>query len=413
MSVRKRYAGGIAARYLLLGSIVFLLLMGLVMIFSAASVSDYVNFGDSMYHLKRQVLFTGVGLLVMFIVQLVDYRRLRPYAWLFFWLCVAALVLVFVMGAEKGGATRWLDLGLFAIQPSEYAKLACVLVTALLLTQWRTREIGSADMWWRLIVACGLVAALILFQPDMGTMMLILLSVFVVLFLGGVNLRLLALLAVGGIGVAVGLVSAEPYRMRRYIAFVDPWSDPLGSGYQIIQAMFAFGSGGIDGVGVGMSRQKFFYLPAAHTDFIFAVIGEELGLIGAMSIVLAFGVFAYAGMRIALASKDLFGRLVAGGLTGMIVVQAIMNMAAVTSLMPVTGIPMPLVSYGGSSMTFTLACVGIILSVSSYSPGLARVSSGPSRSKELESACVDKRRWDSRSHLSSVSGGRTADRRRA
>ncbi len=286
-------------------------------------------------------------------------------------------------------------------------------MAALSLTQWRARIIGDRELWGRLFVACGVVAALVMLQPDMGTMMSIAFSVCVVLFLGGVSVRLLALMTTVVISAAVLLVFSASYREERFFAFVDPWSDPLGSGYQTIQAMLAFGSGGIDGVGVGMSRQKFFYLPAAHTDFIFAIVGEELGLIGALSIVVAFGVFAYAGTRIALASKDPFGRLVAGGLTGMIVVQAIMNMAAVTSLMPVTGIPMPLVSYGGSSMTFTLACVGIILSVSSHGARRTRVATGPMRSKERAGAGVDERRRDGRPHLSGVDGGRTADRRRA
>ncbi|MDZ4180025.1 MAG: putative lipid II flippase FtsW [Coriobacteriia bacterium] len=396
-----------------MGSTVFLVLMGALMVYSAASVSDYVNFEDSAYHFKRQILFAGVGLVAMYLAQAFDFRLLRRLAWPIYFACVAGLTLVLTMGVGKWGATRWIDLGFMTVQPSEYAKLACVLVAAVLLEQWRNGSITGQRLAAGLFASCGAVVGLVMGQPDLGTTLSIAASVFVVLLLGGVSGRLLLAVATAGGLVATGFVFSAAYRAERFFAFLNPWADPQGSGYQSIQAMLAFGSGGIAGLGVGMSRQKFFYLPAAHTDFVFAIIGEELGLIGALSVVLAFGLFTYAGIRIALGCKDRFGRLLVGGLTGMIAIQAIMNMAAVTSLMPVTGIPMPLVSYGGSSMTFTLACIGIILSVSSH--GMRQVGSkrSPVTDKEQASARADERRRNGRSHLSGIDGGRALHKRRA
>jgi cell division protein FtsW len=216
---------------------------------------------------------------------------------------------------------------------------------------------------------------------------------------------------VAGIAGVVVLIAVAPYRMRRITAFINPFADPQGAGYQSIQSLYAFGSGGLDGVGLGMSRQKFFYLPAAHNDFIFAIIGEELGLLGALSVVAAFAVMAYAGVRIALGARDTYGRVLAGGLTAMLVTQAIMNMGAVTGLMPVTGIPMPLVSSGGSSMVITMFSFGIILSVSTYGARAARREYHGS--KESAGARSVERRGNRRSHLSGIDGGRSSTRRRA
>jgi len=247
----------------------------------------------------------------------------------------------------------------------------------------------------------------------MGTTISIVLAVFLLLWLGGIRRQWLVVTGVGGLSLAALMVWVAGYRMERVTAFLNPWGDPLDSGYQIIQSLYAFGSGGLFGVGLGLSRQKFLYLPAAHTDFIFAVIGEELGLAGTLAIVTAFLLFAYAGIRIALECKDPFGRLLAGGLTAMIVAQALMNMAAVTGLMPITGIPLPLVSAGGSSLTFTLGCIGLILAVSRYG-GSSRVRLvRPSATRGSERASVDERWRDGGSRVSRTDGGRTPTRRGA
>jgi cell division protein FtsW len=384
------------------------------MVYSASTASDLVNFSDSSHHLKRQLMWVGAGMAALLFARLVDYRKLTDLSWPLYFASVAALVLVLTpLGVAKWGAQRWIDLGFTTIQPSEYAKLACVILTAYLLTRHHERKIDDREFWGRLFVSFAAVVGLVMLQPDMGTTISIAVAVFAVLFLGGIPWSL-----IGGMLVAAGLVgglaiAVAPYRIARFTAFLDPWADPEGGGFQTIQAFLAFGSGGLDGVGLGMSRQKFFYLPAAHTDFIFAIIGEELGLIGTLAIVAAFGVFAYAGIRIALGARDEFGRLLAGGLTAMIITQAMMNMAAVTGLMPVTGIPLPLVSFGGSSMTFTMACIGLILSVSSNGSRGVRAVGGSREGKVTRRASGDERGRNGRPHLSGINGGRSTSRRRA
>lgn len=412
--VARGYAGGPVARYLLLGTVLFLTLGGLVMIYSASYAADYVKFGDSAYHLKSQIMWIASGLTAMLVLARMDYHAVKRIAWLLVGVANVLLMLTLTHGIGKWGAQRWLVIGPMRLQPSEFAKLAVVLALAVLLADRRKRELPFTQQvgWFALVVMP--VVALIMLQPDMGTTMAILVASFVLLALGDVGGRYL----IGLVGVAAvaipAMIALEPYRMARFLSFLDPWKDPKGDGYQIIQALYAFGSGGVRGVGLGMSRQKFFYLPAAHTDFIFAIIGEELGLIGTLAVVAAFVVFAYAGLRIAIGAKDHLGKLLAGGLTALIVIQALMNMAAVTSVMPVTGITLPLVSYGGSSMIFTMGCIGLVLSVSRH--GLraerARVRGGDTQ-KGIPSADTAQRGRDGRPHLSSIDGGRAPVRKRA
>lgn len=411
MRGRTDYAGGALPRYLLLGSTLFLLLGGLVMVYSASSVADFVNLQDSAYHLKRQIVGALLGGVLLLVAMAVDYRKLKtagPALWLG---SVLLLVAVLVMGVGKWGATSWIDLGPFTFQPSEAAKIACVMVVALLVHQFRAGRIDSGAFWRWTAVVVGVVVVLVMAQPDLGTTISIVGAVFLALLIGGVSLRWLGAALIGGLLVIAGLIVAAPYRMRRITSFIDPFADPQGAGYQAIQSLYAFGSGGLTGMGLGMSRQKFFYLPTAHNDFIFAIIGEELGLIGTLSVVAAFGAMAYAGFRIALGARDTYGRVLAGGLTAMLVTQAIINMGAVTGLMPITGIPMPLVSSGGTSMVFTMLCIGIILSVSTH--GATALRGERSGSKENAGARPVERRGDRRSHLSGIDGGRSAARRRA
>lgn len=408
--------------YWLLGSTAALVLAGILMVYSASSVADYVAYGDSAYHLKKQALFAAIGLVALLVASFWDFRSRRGeldprrpdiIAWGVWAIAFIGLLAVEIIGVGKWGATRSIDLGVAYVQPSEYAKLGCLLVTAVLVVAWRRGKLETGPFLGWLAAAVAPTVVLIMLQPDMGTTVSLVVGVFLLLVLGGLPLRWLVPSAVGGISAAFALVWAAGYRMDRVTSFLDPWADPTDGGYQIIQSLYAFGSGGIDGIGLGLSRQKYFYLPAAHTDFIFAVIGEEMGLIGSLAIVIAFGVFAYSGFRIAWESRDLFGKLLAGGLTAMIVVQALMNMAAVTGLMPITGIPLPLVSAGGSSLTLTLACVGLILAVSRYG-GQARVRLvRPGKTRGSKSAGSVERRRDGRAHLSGVDGGRPTARRGA
>lgn len=409
--------------YLLLGATTFLVLGGLLMVYSASSVADYVKYGDSAYHLKKQAMFALLGVVALFAASHWDFRPARTgiaalltprnCAWGLWGVSLVGLLVVDFMGVSAGGATRSIDLGIGYVQPSEYAKLGALLVVATLLVEWRRkkRTAGSLALW--LAITILPVAALIMLQPDMGTTMTLIIGAFLVLLLGGVSGRLLGAAVAIGVPSVAALIALEGYRAERFLAFLNPWADPSGGGYQIIQSLYAFGSGGWFGVGLGLSRQKFFYLPAAHTDFIFAVIAEELGLVGTLSVVVAFALFAYAGMKIALESRDLFGKLLAGGLTAMIVTQAVINMAAVTGLMPITGIPLPLVSAGGSSLTLTLACVGLILAVARTNGGARVRLVEPHRSRESERANTAEWRRDSRPHLSRTHGGRASDRRGA
>lgn len=419
---RGRAHGLSPAGHWLLGSTLVLVLGGILMVYSASSVADYVQYGDSAYHLKKQAIFALVGAVALYIASRWDFRPRRSgahvlspqvVAWGVWVASFVGLIVVEFMGVGKWGATRSINLGIAYVQPSEYAKLGCLLVTAVLIVAWRRRRLTTKQLLGRLVATIGPTVALIILQPDMGTTVSLLLGVALVLWLGGVPGWWLG--ATVGVGVPIGalLIWVAGYRMERVTSFLNPWADPTDSGYQIIQSLYAFGSGGVTGIGLGLSRQKFFYLPAAHTDFVFAVIGEELGLIGSLVVVAAFGVFAYSGMRIAHESKDLFGRLLAGGLTSLIVVQALMNMAAVTGLMPITGIPLPLMSAGGSSLTLTLASIGLILAVSRYG-GQARVRLvRPGNGRGSQSAGTVERRRDGGTHLSRVDGGRASTRRRA
>lgn len=354
------------AKYLLLATTVFLALGGMLMIFSASAVMDFIDSGNSYDHLLHQAVFLAIGLAGLIVCSRLSEGFIRKVGWWVLLVSDAALVFVLASGVGKFGAVRWIDLGFTTLQPSEFAKLGCVLVTAGMMAD-RAKHPGTPwkDDLIKVLLAVGIPFGLVMLQPDMGTAMSIVVAVFVVLILGGLPGWMIAASgAVAGISVPA-LIFAKGYRAARFLSFLDPTSDPQGAGYQILQARIAFGSGGLLGLGLGMSRQKIGYLPAAHTDFIFAVIGEELGLLGSAAVVLAFALFCYAGIKLAMSVRDPYARLVSGGLTAMIVTQAIINMASVTGLMPVTGVPLPLVSYGGSSLVFTLGCIGLILATTS------------------------------------------------
>lgn len=445
----RKPASGSVAVYLLLGSTLALVLLGLLMIYSAASVSDYVKEGDSAYHMVRQLRWLIAGGIALWAASRLNIRygsrtpnTLRDaetLSWAVWGASVLGLVAVLAVGSVGGGARSWIDLGPVSFQPSEFAKLGCILTTALALASWRRGAIDGRTLLGRLMLIVVPVLLLVMLQPDMGTATSIAIPVFLLLVLGGVDAGLLGAIFGGGAVLAAIALVAAPYRFARVLSFLDPWKDPLGDGFQIIQSLYAFGSGGVAGVGMGLSRQKFFYLPAAHTDFIFAITGEELGLIGTLAVVLAFALFTYAGIRIALSAANQFDRLVAGGITAMIATQALMNMAAVTGLMPITGIPLPLMSYGGSSLMFTLTCIGFVVGVARRGSGAAtrprtvpgpgprqngaprihlvqNTAARPSRSREAKGSRVEvsaQRRRDGRAHLPGADGGGSSRRRRA
>jgi cell division protein FtsW len=350
---------------LLLAATAGLVMVGLVMVLSASSVSAYRVYGSSFLFFVRQLAYAGVGILVFLVVARIRYRAWQRLCMPLLVLCGVLLVLVLLpgFGTVAGGSARWLRLGPVTVQPSELAKLGVIsFVAALLANRWRRLD-DLRQITMPLVPVCGVICALILLQPDMGTTVIIVASVFVLLFVAGARLRHLV---VGGIGLGalgVGLMAVEGYRWARVVSFINPWSDPQGSGYQTIQSLIALTSGGPLGVGLGAGRQKWSYVPNAHTDFIFAIIGEELGLAGTLTVIALFGVLVYAGIRIALRAPDTFGRLLAAGITGWLGIQALTNLGAVTGVLPITGVPLPFVSFGGSSLVVSLAAVGILVSV--------------------------------------------------
>lgn len=354
--------------FIIFFAVIALLGIGVVMVYSSSAVSAYVNFDDSYYFLKRQIIWASLGLLAMVFTMNVDYHIWRKLAKPVMVVTLILLVLVLVPGLGKvvNGARRWLGFGSLYLQPSEIAKLSMVLFTSTSLAKHQERISSFLRGIVPQLLMLLVVFALILKEPDLGTALSIAGTVFVLLFVSGAKMKHLGSLgAVGVIGI-IAAVLFEPYRMKRLLAFSDPWADPLDTGYHIIQSLYAIGSGGLFGVGLGRSREKFLYLPEPHTDFIFAILGEELGLIGTLTVIVLFFLFAWRGLKVAISAPDIYGSVLATGLTTMIMVQALMNIAVVTASMPVTGIPLPFLSFGGSALIFTLAGVGILLNISRY-----------------------------------------------
>ncbi len=412
MKQKRAYSGGVEARYVLMGVAFLLSAFGLVMVYSASSITASAKEdGAHWFYLLRQAIFLSGGWAGALVLGRIDYRRLKEIGWLLWAACLALLGIVLVMGLASHGAQRWIPLGFMNLQPSELAKIACIVVVAALAVEWNRGKIDTRKFGTRVAIATLVPATLIILQPDMGTTVTLFVAVAIVLLLAGMRYRWVVATAAVAIPTAVMFIVGSEYRMKRVLGFMDPFADPLGKGFQSIQALLAFGTGGIDGVGLGLSRQKFFYLPEAYTDFILAIVGEEVGLIGTLGVVIAFGVITWAGFKIATGARDPYGRLVAGGVTGMMAFQAIMNMAAVIGLMPVTGKPLPFLSYGGSSMLVTMISFGLLLSVSEFgmlSPRAVRQRAG---SKETRRESGNERRRDGGPRLSRVDGGRKARRR--
>jgi cell division protein FtsW len=338
----------------------------IVMVFSASALLALERFNQPDYFLVKQALWAMLGLAVLSIVMRIDYRHYRNDTVIWSLLAFVGLMLVAVMFSRPvNGSRRWFGVGGLGVQPSELAKVACILFTALILERrmHRIEEVRYSLAPIALIVSA--MAGLILVQPDMGTAVSLLLIVGVMVFAAGLPYRYIGWLALAAIPAAYVLLREE-YRWRRVMAFLNPWDDPLGDGFQLIQSTIAVGAGGVFGRGLMAGVQKLFYLPEPHTDFIFAVIGEELGLVGSLATLACFGVIAWRGMRIALRAQDPFGTFVALGLTTMIVVQAFVNISVVLGLLPTKGIPLPLVSHGGSSLLVNLLGMGILLNISQH-----------------------------------------------
>lgn len=350
---------------LLLASTGMLTVIGLVMVLSASSVAAFARYGSSFLFVQRQAVYAVVGLGALLLTARLRYSVWQRLGYPFFAATVILLIVVLhpTAGTVAGGSARWIAIGPVTIQPSEIAKLSMITLTsAVLAKKWRRID-QPKHLLVPLVPALALVCVLVMFQPDLGTTVIIAGSVFMLLFSAGVRLRYLAMSASAGGVLVMVLILAEGYRRARFLSFLNPWGDPRNTGYQLIQSLIALGSGGWLGVGLGASRQKWSYVPNAHTDFIFSILGEELGLVGEVVVLLLFALLIYAGVRIAVRAPDIFGRLLAAGIVSWLGLQTLVNLGAVTGLLPVTGVPLPLLSFGGSSLVVTLAAVGILVSI--------------------------------------------------
>ena len=367
--LRAFLASPLSTYYLLMVSTVLLLILGLIMVLSASSIESFRVYGSPYVLAQRQALFAGIGLIAMFAMARMPVQFWRGIAWPALIGAFVLLLLVLFIGVEVAGQRNWIQLvGPFRLQPSEFAKFGLILWGADVLA----RKERSLDTWPHLLVPVLPVAAammaLVFAEGDVGNAMMLGAIAAGIFFAAGAPLRLFAGLAVVG-GLLLWAVSiAAPYRMARFTAWLDPSADRLGSGWQLTQGKYAFGTGGLLGVGIGGSREKWGSLPEAHTDFIFPVIGEELGLLGTVLVLVLFGILAFAIFRLARTTEDPFVRLAAAGVGCWIVVQAVVNIGAVLGLLPITGVPLPLVSYGGSSLVPTLAAVGMLMACARAEP---------------------------------------------
>ncbi len=355
--------------YLLLSVLTVLVVFGLIAVYSSSYALGYAQFGDPNYFIKKQILFAVLGFIGMFIAMNIDYRilmRLSPLLMLAALLGLAA-VLVPGIGVEQNGAHRWVALGpLPPIQPSEFAKVAVLIYLSAWLASKgdivKDLSLGVLPF----VGMVGLIGALIMLEPDMGTAMMVALITGTLFFVAGARLTHLIALVGSGLVMAIVLILSHGYRADRLMAFTSAEDDPTGVGYHAIQMLVAFGSGGVGGLGLGVSRQKFFYVPGSHTDGVLAIIGEELGFIGVVVVLLLFVVLLARGLRIAMRAPDRFGSFLATGVLAWIALQLLINVGGVTRSIPLTGIPLPFISYGGSSLMALLTAVGVLLSVSRY-----------------------------------------------
>ena len=342
--------------------------IGLVMIFSASSATAYAEHHDVAYYAKRQFMWLVVGLICAFFAYQMDYHKLKraaPYV-LVGSLLSLALVLVPHVGIVVNGARRWIGFSFLTFQPSEFAKISVVVYLAAILSNRGDRIRSLSKGLFPLCIPVFLTAVLIMKEPDMGTASLVVFVAFAMFFSAGARLAHLGAILLATGPPAILAVIASSYQRARVFAFIDPWKDPQNTGFHIVQSLLALGSGGLLGVGLGASRAKYFYLPEQYTDFIFSVIGEELGLIGALAVIVLFLIFAYRSVKIAIAAPDRFGFFLAIGSMAAITIQAFVNIGVVTSSWPVTGVPLPFISFGGSSLIVNLVAVAFVLNVGRY-----------------------------------------------
>lgn len=342
-----------------------LICVGIVMVYSASSCYAYENFHDGAFYLKRQVVHLIIGLFVAAFVFRYDYKKIKKHSKVLLALSVLSLVLVLLpsIGREVGGARRWVKIGFLGFQPSAFAGLFLIVYLADVLERKQAHIRNFFYGFLPPLVVTGVIVLLILLQPDLGSAVTILAVSMVMIFVAGANIVHIFPFVAASAPALYFLIFRVPYRLRRIIGYLDPWSDAQGSGFQIVQSFLALGAGGIFGLGLGCSRQKLFYLPQAHTDFIFSIIGEELGFIGTIGIVILFSIFLWQGIKISINARDLFARFLAMGITLSISSKAIINIAVSTGAIPTKGLPLPFISYGGTALIFSMAGVALLLNI--------------------------------------------------
>ncbi|OGE79433.1 MAG: cell division protein FtsW [Candidatus Doudnabacteria bacterium RIFCSPHIGHO2_01_FULL_46_14] len=365
--IQNKYRGKVSGT--LLGIVLILLLIGLAAVSSASSVLSFERFGHNNYYFFRQIIFVLAGLAAMFVFSRIDYQVWKKYSRLIILGAIAILCLVLIpgFGFKSGGTRAWFNIGSFLLQPSEFVKLGLIFY----LASWFDRKIGAESNFWFGILpplfVSSILVGLLLVESDLGTAIVYVVIAAVIFFAAGARYRYLVGLGLAGLAFLTVLIKAAPYRVARITAFLDPQKDPLGVGYHITQALIAIGSGGLWGYGFGASRQKHNYLPESIGDSIFAVMAEELGFVRILFIVLLFAALAVLGLRVAKRAPDLFGTLAAVGITAWLVFQALINMGAISNLLPLTGITLPFISYGGSSLVSVCIAVGVLLNISRHS----------------------------------------------
>ncbi|NLW22095.1 MAG: putative lipid II flippase FtsW [Tissierellia bacterium] len=358
-----------ACDFTLLLTTLLLIFMGIIMVFSSSWPEGIRTMNDGYYFLKKQVIAALVGLVAMLFFMNFDYRIIKKLSKLIYAGAVASGLLIFTpLGIVKKGARRWVNLGFTTFMPSDIIKLGSIIFLAAFLSNRKDKIQDFKKGTIPTLIIIGLSCGLIYAQKDLGTTVTLGMTLISIFFIAGMKISHLFVMVVGAIaGLVMAIVGDEDgYRMRRITAFLDPFADKANTGWQAVQSLYALGSGGLFGLGLGKSRQKFFYIPEPYNDFIFAIIGEELGFLGTLTVILMFMIIIWRGIRIALNVEDLFGCLLATGIVALITVQSLIHIAVVTSSIPTTGIPLPLVSYGGTSLVLYMSAIGILLNISRH-----------------------------------------------
>lgn len=350
----------------LLIAVIILSLFGLLMIYSSSNIWAEYKFNDPYKYLKSQAIFLILGYIIIYIVSKINYQIYYKYSNIILFICIILLILVLIpgIGSVRNGSRSWFGIGSFGIQPSEFVKLGIIIFTSKYLNNNKIKSIKSSVLPILLIVI--LLFGLIILQPDFGTGVILVMTIIAMLFVSGVNMSFFIKLGILGLLGIVVLVIIAPYRLERITSFLNPWADPLGSGFQIIQSLYAIGPGGLLGMGLGNSIQKHFYLPEPQTDFIFSIISEELGFAGVLIVATLFVTIIKRGLNISLNQENNFAKYLAFGISFSLAFQTILNLMVVVGLIPVTGVTLPFLSYGGSSLLVSMVSIGILLNISKY-----------------------------------------------